>query len=216
MSEGTHFTADVRERAALAVVGGMMVSEVSSAYGVDRKTVSRWVAKFLDGGRGALNRKLGSGRPRKLEELATASIDNESRELILVGDVFAIAGEAGQIFRATPNSDWGIDGEIEFKDENSEATGQRLYLQLKSGDSYLYHRKRDDNDIFPIKKPRWAKYWQSQAYPVMLVIRTSDGEIRWMDVSAYLKEHGPETKQIVFDGELFTAESVLRMRDELA
>jgi len=31
---------------------------------------------------------------------------------------------------------------------------------------------------------RWADYWQQQAYAVMLVIRTSDGEIRWMDVSA--------------------------------
>ena len=83
MSEGTHFTADVRERAALTVVGGMMVSEVSSAYGVDRKTVSRWVAKFLDGGRGALNRKLGSGRPRKLEELA----EDELREIVLRGAI---------------------------------------------------------------------------------------------------------------------------------
>ena len=34
-----------------------------------------------------------------------------------------------------------------------------------------------------IKNPRWADYWQQQAYAVMLVIRTSDGEIRWMDVS---------------------------------
>ena len=83
MSEGTHFTADVRKRAAVAVVGGMMVTDVSSAYGVDRKTVSRWVAKFLDGGGEALNRKLGSGRPRKLEELA----EYELREIVLQGAV---------------------------------------------------------------------------------------------------------------------------------
>jgi hypothetical protein len=31
-----------------------------------------------------------------------------------------------------------------------------------------------------IKNPRWADYWQQQAYAVMLVSRTSDGEIRWM------------------------------------
>ena len=42
-------------------------------------------------------------------------------------------------------------------------------------------------DSAKIKNPRWADYWQQQAYAVMLVIRTSDGEIRWMDVSAYLK-----------------------------
>ena len=50
---------------------------------------------------------------------------------------YAIAGEAGQIFRMTPNSDWGIDGEIEFKDYDGNASGKRIYLQLKSGDSYL-------------------------------------------------------------------------------
>ena len=47
---------------------------------------------------------------RKMDEHARQRIDNESRELILVGHAFAIAGEAGQIFRPTPNSDWGIDG----------------------------------------------------------------------------------------------------------
>ena len=44
-------------------------------------------------------------RVRELEEQARISIDNESRELILVGHAFAIAGEAGQIFRPVPNSD---------------------------------------------------------------------------------------------------------------
>jgi thiol:disulfide interchange protein len=76
-----------------------------------------------------------------MEEQARNSIDNESKELILVGHVFAIIGEAGHIFRPTPNSDWGIDGEIEFKDDQGKASGKRVYLQLKSGDSYLQQRK---------------------------------------------------------------------------
>ena len=42
-------------------------------------------------------------RVRELERQAQVSIDNESRELILVGHAFAIAGEAGQIFRPTSN-----------------------------------------------------------------------------------------------------------------
>ena len=49
----------------------------------------------------------------------------------------------------------------------------------------------------------------------MLVIRTSDGHIRWMNVTDYLKRHGKETKQIVFDGEPFTAQSVWAMRDKV-
>jgi len=155
---------------------------------------------------------------RKMQSDGQAVIDNESKELILVGHAFAIAGEAGQIFRPTPNSDHGIDGEIEFKDDQGRASGQRLYVQLKSGDSYLKPRRSDDTVIFHIANPRWAEYWQQQAYPVMLVIRTSDGEIRWMDVSAYLKREnasGRAVKQIVFDGERFDMMSVRRWREKV-
>jgi small GTP-binding protein len=152
---------------------------------------------------------------RQLEEQARASIDNESRELILVGHAFSIAGEAGQIFRPVPNSDWGIDGEIEFKNDSGEASGRRLYLQLKSGDSYLQTRKADGKEIFTIKNPRHAQYWRAQAYPVMLVIRTSDGQIRWMNVTDHLHRHGANTRRIVFEGEPFTALSLVRMRDRM-
>jgi WD40 repeat protein len=151
---------------------------------------------------------------REMDELAGINLDNESRELILVGHAIAIAAEAGQIFRPVTWADWGIDGEIEFKDDKGQASGQRLYLQLKSGDSYLYQRKRDDVEVFTIKKARQAEYWLKQKYPVMLVIRTSDGKIRWMNVTDYLQEHGKDTKQIVFQGEPFTALNVVRKRGE--
>ena len=156
-------------------------------------------------------------RARELEALAKAAIDNESRELILVGHAYAIAGEAGQIYRQYTNSDHGIDGEIEFKDHKNKASGQRLYLQLKSGDSYLHERKEDGEEIFTIKNERHASYWQNQAYPVMLVIRTSDGLIRWMDVSTYLKRESDggkkQVRQIVFRGEEFTAFALREIRD---
>ncbi len=155
----------------------------------------------------------------KMDEQAKIKLDNESRELILVGHAFAIAGEAGQIFRPTPNSDWGIDGEIEFKDYEGKASGKRVYLQLKSGDSYLYKSKKDGTEVFKIKNLRHAEYWQNQAYPVMLVIRTSDGSIRWMNISSYLKEQskGRKTpiKQIIFQGEPFTALNLQLLRDVL-
>jgi small GTP-binding protein len=153
---------------------------------------------------------------RKQAEASQFQIDNESRELILVGHAYAIAGEAGQIYRGYTNSDHGIDGEIEFKDDQGRASGQRLYLQLKSGDSYLSERKRDGAEVFQIKNPRWASYWQQQAYPVMLVIRTSDGVIRWMDVSDHLRREsraGESLTQIVFEGERLDVMSVRRLRD---
>lgn len=81
MSEGTHFASDVRRRAAVAVVEGMIIADVAVAYGVDRKTVSRWVAKFRNGGNDGLRRKAGSGCPRKLEELT----EEELRQIVLPG-----------------------------------------------------------------------------------------------------------------------------------
>jgi len=52
----------------------------------------------------------------------------------------------------------------------------------------------------------------------MLVIRTSDGEIRWMDVSAYLKREsagGKMVRQVVFEGERFDVMSVRRWRESV-
>jgi hypothetical protein len=140
---------------------------------------------------------------REMQGEAQEALDNESRELILVGHAFSIVAEAGQIYRGYTNSDHGIDGEIEFKDDQGRATGKRLYVQLKSGDSYLKKRRSDGAEVFQIKNPRWADYWRQQAYPVMLVIRTSDGVIRWMDVSASLERAsacGAPLRQVVFEG----------------
>jgi GTPase SAR1 family protein len=152
---------------------------------------------------------------RRLQAGSQIVIDNESRELILVGHAFTISAEAGQIYRGYTNSDHGIDGEIEFKDNQESATGKRIYLQLKSGDSYLTTRKPGGAEVFQIRNEIWADYWLQQAYPVMLVIRTSDGEIRWMDVSDYLKRAAEKpVKQIVFTGERFDVMSVRRWRDK--
>jgi HEAT repeat protein/energy-coupling factor transporter ATP-binding protein EcfA2 len=137
--------------------------------------------------------------------------DNESREGVLVGQVLTIVASAGHIFRPTFTNDWGIDGEIEFKNDAGEASGRRVYLQLKSGDSYLRFRKRDGKEIFTAK-PRHIEYWKAHAYPVILIIRQSNGLIRWMNVTEYLKSQDMNRKQIEFQGEPFTVESVQEMQ----
>jgi len=81
MSEGTHLSPDIRRRATVAVLEGMAVVDVADAYGVDRKTVSRWVTRFENNGTSGLQRKVGSGRPRKLEELS----EGELRRIVLRG-----------------------------------------------------------------------------------------------------------------------------------
>lgn len=155
---------------------------------------------------------------RELQEQSEIILDNESKERVLVGDVISKVALAGQICRELTVSDHGIDMEIEFKSDAGEATGRKLYLQLKSGDSYLRRRKSDGSEIFTIKKLRHAEYWREQAFPVLLVIRASDGEIRWMEISGYLKRKSDDgkkaVKQIVFDGERFDVMSVRRWREK--
>ena len=80
---------------------------------------------------------------------------------------------ADQISREFNVSDQGIDMEIEFNDDTHEATGAKLYLQLKSGDSYTRKRRGDGAEIFTLKRQRHAEYWMVQAFPVLLVIRNS-------------------------------------------
>ena len=109
--------------------------------------------------------------------------------------------------------------EIEFNDDTHEATGAKLTLQLKSGDSCTRKRRSDGAEIFTLKKQRHAEYWMAQAFPVLLVIRNSEGEVRWMEVRDWLKrasENGRKpVKQIVFEGERFDVMSVRRWQERV-
>jgi len=163
-------------------------------------------------------------RVRELQEAVDVVLDNESKERALVGEVISTVANAGQISREFNVSDHGIDMEIEFKtdppsaDRPGEATGRKLYLQLKSGDSYLRERKSDGAEIFTIKDERHARYWMAQVVPVLLVIRNSEGEVRWMEVRDWLRRashNGKQpVKQIVFAGEPFNVMSVRRWREK--
>ena len=102
---------------------------------------------------------------------------------------------------------------------SNSLVAQMLFLQLKSGDSYTRKRKRDGSEIFDIKDERHARYWMAQQFPVMLVIRNSEGEVRWMEVRDWLRresDNGKKTlKQIIFEGERFDVMAVRRWRDKV-
>src|SRR5262249_55909729 len=139
-----------------------------------------------------------------MEETATRELDTQALEQILIGHMMAVCGEANQIFRPVTMFDFGIDGEMEFKDDDGYASGKKIYVQLKSGNSYLRTRKGDGLEIFDVKNERHLTFWISQPVDVYLVIRQKDersGEeaIRWMNVTRYLKERKEKTsRQIVF------------------
>jgi hypothetical protein len=152
-----------------------------------------------------------------LQQEAAAVLDNESKERALVGEVISTVALAGQICREFAVSDHGIDMEVEFESETGQATGRKVYLQLKSGDSYLRKRRVDGAEIFRINH-RHAKYWRDQAFPVFLLIRSSQGKVRWMNVQNYLKRadvrETRSAKQLAFSGEAFDVMSVRRWREQ--
>lgn len=80
MSGATHSTYDIRLRAVRAVLDEQIaVTLVAQAYGTDRTTVHRWVARFQENQEAGLARRPGNGRPRKL-----GSLDRDAlRKLVL-------------------------------------------------------------------------------------------------------------------------------------
>ena len=137
---------------------------------------------------------------RDRQEESAIEPGNQSKERALVGEVISTVALADPISREFKVSDQGIDMEIEFNDDAHEATGAKLYLQLKSGDSYTRQRPGEGAEIFTLKKPRHAAYWMAQAFPVRLVIRNSEGEVRWMEVRDWLKrasENGTKQRRSI-------------------
>ncbi|WGS84949.1 TIR domain-containing protein [Methylomonas sp. UP202] len=155
-----------------------------------------------------------------MEENATRRLDNQALEQILIGHVQAIAGEANQIFRPVTQFDYGIDGEIEFKDDRGRPSGKKIYLQMKSGNAYLRTRRSDGKEVFDVQNHRHLEYWLGQPVDVYLVIRQTDERtqqqtIRWMNITRYLQNRDDKSsRQVVFEGEAMTMEAVWRLRDE--
>jgi small GTP-binding protein len=155
----------------------------------------------------------------ELRGASTQALDSESKERALVGEVISTVALAGQISRELTVSDQGIDMEVEFKSDIGQATGDKVYLQLKAGSSHLVKRKSDGAEVFKIKKLRHADYWREQAFPVLLLIQGPDGLIRFMDVREYLRHESnngqKRVSQIIFSGERFDVMSVRRWRDHI-
>lgn len=154
---------------------------------------------------------------RRLEGIANEELDNESKERLLVGEVISKVALANQLSREKLVSDHGIDMEIEFRQDDGTASGQLLFLQLKSGDSYTRTRA-DGKEVFTIKNERHADYWANQIAPVMLVLMNSNGDIRWMEIRKYLRDKrkgGKAVKQIEFIGERMDTQSIMKWRDTL-
>ncbi|OYV08263.1 MAG: hypothetical protein CG443_520, partial [Methanosaeta sp. ASP1-1] len=154
-----------------------------------------------------------------MEEAATQQLDTQALEQILIGHMMAVCGEANQVFRPVSMSDYGIDGEVEFRDNDGRPSGKKIYVQLKSGNSYLRTRRRDGREVFDVKNDRHLEYWMGQPVDVYLVVRqtyerTGVEAIRWMNVTRYLKDRkDKKSRQIIFEGEALNMQAVWKLRD---
>ncbi len=155
----------------------------------------------------------------EMDATATRQLDTQALEQILIGHMMAVAGEANQIFRPVAMFDYGIDGEVKFRDDDGLASGKKVCVQLKSGNSYLRTRKADGREVFDVKNNRHLEYWVSQPVDVSAHPpdrRGNGGEaIRWMNVTRHLKSRKDKKgRQIIFDGEDLDMTAVWKVRDQ--
>lgn len=141
--------------------------------------------------------------------------DSRSSEQIVIGQMMVVCGKAGQIYRPVLMSDYGIDGEIEFKDKIGPS-GRKVYVQLKGGSSQLRRRKADGKEIFDVKNPYHLDYWVNQPVDVHLVISDAQRKMRWMNVTGYLRKRSDKhSRQIIFEGEELDVAAVLRLKAKI-
>lgn len=107
-------------------------------------------------------------------------------ERIGVHHVASILAEMGLIFRETSNSDTGIDGYIEEVNENQEATGRLLAIQIKSGATYLHDQ--GDNYVYYADESH-IHYWKLYPIPVILcAYNPDDGNTYFQTIKSYVVE----------------------------
>ncbi|BAT59397.1 hypothetical protein GJW-30_1_01930 [Variibacter gotjawalensis] len=108
------------------------------------------------------------------------------QERVGIAAVQAYAATSGQIWRETDTGDVGIDGQLEYVNDGSFATGRTIAVQVKSGPSFFKHDANDAFKFYPEEKHR--RYWEGFPLPVVLVIHDPrSGKSYWTDARQELR-----------------------------
>jgi hypothetical protein len=102
--------------------------------------------------------------------------------------ILAVAAELtrlGLIWRETPMADVGIDGQIEFTDDDGQVTGRLVAAQVKSGESYFNRGYDNGWHFYPHQKHRF--YWERFPLPVVLFLHSPAEGTYWVDVRHALR-----------------------------
>jgi hypothetical protein len=99
----------------------------------------------------------------------------------------AIVTDAGMIYRPFENTDLGVDGAIEFTNENREPSGDIVLVQAKAGASFIR-----DNDYILKSDQNHFETWARYSLPVVGIIYNPDKkDARWVNISKHF-EQNPE------------------------
>lgn len=111
--------------------------------------------------------------------------ENQQQERKGVNRFASAIVDLGLIWRETPNSDVGIDGQIEFVDIDGRATGLMVAVQVKSGDSYV---KGDGAALVYYPSKKHANYWREFPVPILLVVHDPGTKtLYWTDARQQLR-----------------------------
>lgn len=111
---------------------------------------------------------------------------NYVQERLGIAAIQTYAAQRRQIWRETGTGDVGVDGHLEFVNQDGFATSRIVAVQVKSGQSYLQHRSPRGWKFYPEDKHR--HYWEFFPLPVLLVLHDPDSGIAyWADVRQALR-----------------------------
>jgi len=100
------------------------------------------------------------------------------------------------IWRETSNEDYGIDGHIEFIDENNEPTGMMVAVQVKAGQSYF--RGETDEAVPYIANEKHQRYWEHYPMPVLLILHHPDRkETYWVDARREFRTNKADGNKVI-------------------
>lgn len=162
-------TQGIRTRAVHAVVEqGLAVGDVAKAFSVNRSTLHRWLARFVDEGADGLIRRTSSGRPRKLSTIGVVDL----RRIVLASAIrfgyetaFWTTRRLIQVVHAT----YGLEVSKQTMMRRLHESGltyqkpERQYFELSEVDRQVWRRTELPKIRRAVRKHKAILYFQDEA-----------------------------------------------------
>jgi transposase len=158
---------DVRVRAVRAVLDeGLLVTEVAQAYGTDRTTLHRWLARFQAEGHNGLHRRPVPGRPRKI-----ASLDASALTAMIMAPASTFGYETD--FWTTPRLVQVV------KDEFGVTVSKQTIMRRlhEAGMSY----QKPERQYFELSEEERAQWRQQELPKIRRAVRTNRAILYFQD-----------------------------------